>query len=72
MLKSRYIIKERSDLKEQLLSDESRTIDQIQDQYGSQAVQLLEYFNKLNQMGKDRMLENAEDISAIDKYSKDG
>jgi transcriptional regulator with XRE-family HTH domain len=58
--------------KEQLLSDESRTIDQIQDQYGSQAVQLLEYFNKLNQMGKDRMLENAEDISAIDKYSKDG
>ena len=57
--------------RETLISQESKVIDEVQDLFGSQAVRLLDYYNSLNSEGKDRMLETAEDISNVPKYSKD-
>jgi hypothetical protein len=57
--------------RETLISQESKVIDEVQDLFGSQAVRLLDYYNSLNSEGKDRILETAEDISNVPKYSKD-
>lgn len=57
--------------RETLISQESKVIDEVQDLFGLQAVRLLDYYNSLNSEGKDRILETAEDISNVPKYSKD-
>lgn len=52
------------------LVNEVVLIEQIQKKYGKPAVQLLQLFNSLNENGKQKALENLEDLTAIEKYIK--
>ena len=50
------------------LKKEVHLIEAIQKQYGKNAVKMLELFNSLNKSGKQKAVENLEDLTAIDKY----
>lgn len=52
------------------LAKEVSVIEQIQDQYGKDAVKLLESFVQLNGTGKAKALENITDIAALPKYTE--
>lgn len=52
------------------LKNETVLIEQIQKKYGKDAVQLLQLFNSLNENGKQKAVENLEDLTAIKKYIK--
>lgn len=52
------------------LKNETALIEQIQKKYGKDAVQLLQLFNSLNENGKQKAVENLEDLTAIKKYIK--
>ena len=52
------------------LANEVVLIEQIQKKYGKSAVQILQLFNSLNESGKQKALENLEDLTAIEKYIK--
>jgi transcriptional regulator with XRE-family HTH domain len=51
------------------LSNEVNLIEKIQLQYGKDSVELLNYFNKLNSVGKEKAIENTLDLTAIPKYT---
>lgn len=51
------------------LTEEVSLIEEIQRQYGEEAVQLLQEFTKLNEVGKAKALESIGDISSISKYT---
>ncbi len=50
------------------LALEVKLIEQIQKQYGKQAVELLEQFVELNETGKDKAIDTLIDLCMIDKY----
>lgn len=52
------------------LQSETALIEQIQKQYGKAAVKLLHLFTGLNDTGKEKAVENLEDLTAIQKYIK--
>lgn len=52
------------------LKNETALIEQIQKKYGKDAVQLLRLFDSLNENGKQKAVENLEDLTAIKKYIK--
>lgn len=54
---------------EHKLSEEVITIEMIQKNFGRDAVKILELFTKLNALGKDKALEDLEDLSNLSKYS---
>lgn len=51
------------------LAKEVALIEQIQNQYGKEAVKVLETFVQLNSTGKEKALENITDIAALPKYT---
>ncbi len=51
-------------------TNEVKLIEQIQKQYGKSAMQLLQLFDSLNENGKQKAVENLEDLTAIEKYIK--
>lgn len=51
------------------LSKEVSLIEQIQHQYGKDAVKLLEFFTQLNKLGQEKALENISDLAALAKYT---
>ena len=48
----------------------ANVIEQVQKQYGSDAVKILQLFTSLNQSGKEKAVSNLEDLTAIEKYIK--
>lgn len=52
------------------LKNETALIEQIQKKYGKDAFQLLQLFDSLNENGKQKAVENLEDLTAIKKYIK--
>lgn len=50
------------------LAIESSLIEEIQRQYGKDAVQLIQNFTALNAVGKAKALETISDLSSISKY----
>lgn len=52
------------------LSEEVKTIEAVQSLFGKDAVQLLQYFMQLNDIGKQKALENVEDLTLIPRYIK--
>lgn len=57
---------------EEKLSGESMTIELVQKNFGDQAVRLLSYFTKLNSIGKEKALEDLDDLSSLSKYNNEG
>lgn len=53
------------------LSEEVKFIEKIQAQYGKEAVQLLSALVQLNDMGKQKALENIQDLLDVPKYRKE-
>lgn len=51
------------------LMNEVKLIEQIQNQYGTDAVKLLQLFTSLNKSGKEKAVSNLEDLTAIEKYT---
>jgi transcriptional regulator with XRE-family HTH domain len=51
------------------ISEEVKVIEAIQDQFGKDAVQLLQYFNELNDLGKQKALEDIIDLTEHPKYT---
>lgn len=52
------------------LQTEVQIIEAVQKQFGKDAVALLHLFNTLNKSGKKKAIENLEDLSAIERYTK--
>jgi len=50
---------------------EVKLIEQIQVQYGKQAIELLSMFTKLNDAGTEKALETISDLLCIEKYRKE-
>ena len=50
------------------LNNEVKLIETIQLQYGKDSVELLNYFTKLNSIGKEKAIENIIDLTSIPKY----
>lgn len=51
------------------LAKEVSLIEQVQNQYGKEVVKLIEVFIQLNCTGKEKLLENANDLAALPKYT---
>lgn len=51
------------------VSEEVKVIEQVQDLFGKDAVQLLQYFNELNEDGKQKALEAIGDLVEHPKYT---
>ncbi|MDD3049757.1 MAG: helix-turn-helix transcriptional regulator [Candidatus Cloacimonetes bacterium] len=50
------------------LAKEVKLIEQIQEQYGKDAVELLNQFNKLNALGRNKAVDIIADLTEIQKY----
>lgn len=53
-----------------MLSEEVKVIEQIQDLFGKDSVLLLQYFHELNDLGKQKALEDLGDLTEVPKYKK--
>jgi len=53
---------------EQQIAEDVYLLERIQGRFGSSAVRLLEYFTKFNEIGKNKALEQMDDLSNIHKY----
>lgn len=51
------------------ISEEVKIIEQVQKLFGKDAVQLLQYFNELNEYGKKKALEDIADLTEHPKYT---
>ena len=51
------------------LSEEVKVIEQVQDLFGKDAVQLLQYFHELNEVGRRKALEDLADLTELPKYT---
>lgn len=51
------------------ISEEVKVIESVQDQFGKDAVQLLQYFNELNEDGRQKALEAIGDLADHPKYT---
>ena len=56
---------------EKQISEEVRTIEAVQKVFGNEAVQLLNYFNQLNDVGKEKILNDIVDLTELPKYTND-
>ena len=52
------------------LSKEVRLIEQIQSSYGKNSVEILQYFNELNEIGQEKAISSVADLTEIPKYKK--
>lgn len=50
------------------LSNQVKLLERIQSQYGSDSVELLSNFEKLNSIGREKAIENIIDLTSIPKY----
>ena len=55
---------------EHQLSEDVITIEMVQKNFGTDAVRLLEWFTRLNELGIGKALEDLEDLSSLPKYSE--
>ena len=51
------------------VSEEVKVIESVQGEFGKDAVQLLQYFNELNEDGKQKALETISDLADHPKYT---
>lgn len=51
------------------VSEEVKIIEAVQGQFGKDAVQLLQLFNELNEIGKQKALEDVADLTEHPKYT---
>lgn len=58
-----------SEYDEQQISEEVKVIEQIQKVFGNDAVQVLQYFYDLNEVGKEKALEDLGDLTQLAKYT---
>jgi len=54
---------------EQQISEDVKAIELVQKRFGKDAVQLLELFTKLNELGKEKALIDLDDLTNLPKYS---
>lgn len=52
------------------LAEEVSLIEQIQNQYGKGAVQILQNYVELNEIGKSKAIESVSDLTEIAKYTE--
>lgn len=52
------------------ISEEVATIESVQKLFGRKAVLLLQYFAELNDIGKEKLLNNAVDMTELSKYTE--
>lgn len=57
---------------EQQISEDVIAIEHVQKRFGKDAVRLLELFTKLNDLGREKALEDLDDLSNLPKYMKEG
>lgn len=55
---------------EEKLSKEVQVIEQISEVFGEHAVQVLQYFQELNDIGKEKAISDIADMTEIPKYKK--
>ena len=55
---------------EQQISEEVKVIESVQKIFGRQAVLMLQYFNELNELGKEKILNDLGDLTELPKYTK--
>ena len=53
------------------MTEELATIESIQKLWGRSSVQILQYFNELNEHGKEKIMMEILDMLGLPKYSKD-
>lgn len=58
-----------SEFDENKISEEVIAIEHVQRMFGESAVRLLHYFHALNDLGKNKALENISDLSEVSKYT---
>ena len=51
------------------VSEEVKVIEQVQGLFGKDAVLLLQRFNELNELGKQKALEDLDDLTELSKYT---
>lgn len=54
---------------EQIISEEVKVIENVQETFGKDSVKMLELFTKLNELGKEKALESLDDLTNIPKYT---
>lgn len=52
------------------LSEEVKTIETVKTFFGEDAVKLLQQFHMLNEVGKEKILSDLEDLTMLPKYQK--
>lgn len=52
------------------LAEEVKTIELVQKHYGKDSVQLLQLYQELNESGKEKALQDMDDLTQIPKYLK--
>ena len=57
---------------EHKLSEDVITIEMVQKNFGADAVRLLEWFTRLNELGKEKALEDLDDLTNLPKYTVQG
>jgi transcriptional regulator with XRE-family HTH domain len=55
---------------EEKISQEVKTIENVQDTFGTDAVQILQYFMQLNETGRQKALDDICDLTEISKYTE--
>ena len=55
---------------EEQISKEVKVIEQVQAVFGAESLQILHFFTKLNDTGKQQAITNVSDLTEIPKYTK--
>lgn len=55
-----------------VLAEEVKTLEMVQKHFGKDAVRLLQYFQELNHIGKEKALEDIGDLTELSKYTEKG
>lgn len=55
---------------EQQISEDVIAIEQVQKRFGKDAVRMLELFTTLNDLGREKALEDLDDLSNLPKYTE--
>lgn len=53
-------------------AEETKTLELVQKHFGKDAVRLLQYFQELNHIGKEKALEDIGDLTELSKYTEKG
>lgn len=59
-----------SKVDEEQVSQEVKVLEQIQKLFGKDAVEVLRYFNELNDLGRQKALEDLGDLVQLSKYTE--